>query len=231
MTPAEALLADLEEAPACAKARACLQLKGVPFRRTPATLGLMRRLRRHAPHAAPPVLHLPAETLIGAPAIVDWLERVVPVPGLLPAADAARAYCRLVEQWADRVLGSAVGAVLWRDAAAAAARARSLAAELAPGPLVPLVARWVRRGRGRPGRAPSEVAARLAVALEVLDGSLAGRPYLLGDALTVADVAVYVQLARLDLLGAGGTPPLGAATTAWRARLDAIEALRTAIRS
>lgn len=226
----EALLADLQEAPECAKVRACLQLKGVPFRRTPATVALMRRLRRGVPDAAPPVLELDGETLVGAWAIVDRLETRAPTPPLLPVERSARGYCRLFEQWADRVLGALVDETLWRDPVAGAATARVLAVELVPGPLATPAAWWVRRRAERRRACPAhELAPRLAAAVEMVEDALVDRPYLLGDALTVADVAVYVQLARLDGLGDRVRVPLGAATVSWRSRLDAVEALRTAI--
>lgn len=227
----EAWLADLQDAPGCAKVRACLQLKGVPFRRTPATVAVMRRVRRAAPRAEPPVLEVGDATLVGAHAIVDWLEANAPAPALLPAEPAARGYCRLLEQWADHVLGPLVDAALWGDRTTGAATARALAAEMVPGPLVRVAARWL---RGRAARCapcpPHEVASRLALATAVVEDSLGARPYLLGRALTLADVAAYVQLARLDALAATAGVPLGDATRAWRARLDAVEALRTATR-
>jgi glutathione S-transferase len=230
-TSAEALLADLQGAPDCAKVRACLQLKGVPFRRTPATIGFIRGVRRAAPRAEPPVLQVGDETLVGARAIVDWLEVRAPAPPLLPIEPGARGYCRLLEQWADGVLGPLVGAVVWSDPGAADATARALAAEMVPGPLVRPAARWLRGRAGRrPACPPHELAPRVASALDVVEGSLAGRPYLLGAALTIADVAVYVQLARLDALtGRVAVARLGDATAAWRGRLDAVDALRTAV--
>jgi glutathione S-transferase len=231
VTISEVLLVDLQAAPACAKVRACLQLKAVPFRRTPATLGLMRRVQRRTPEAEPPVLALGDETVVGAGAIVDWLEATVPTPALLPADAAARGYCRMLEQWADHVLGGLVDAVVWRDPAIAQATARILATEMAPGPLAWPAARWVRRHAARRRACPAhEVRPRLAVALAVVEDSLGERSFLLGDALTIADVALYVQLTRLAAVATpGDVPPLGPATSSWRARLDAVDALRTAI--
>jgi len=227
----EMLLVDLQEVPECAKVRACLQLKGVPFRRTPATVGVVRRMQGGLSEALVPVLESGEVVLIGAPAIVDWLEATTPVPALRPTERTARAYCRLFEQWADRELGVLIDAVVWRDPIASRALGRALAAETTPGPLTATVARWVRwRAERRHANRASELVPRLAAACAVVEDSLVGRPYLLGDVLTVADVAVYVHLVRLDAIAdAAGVPTLGAATSTWRARLDAVEALRTAI--
>lgn len=228
---AEALLADLQDAPASAKVRACLQLQGVRFRRTPATLALMRRVRRRAPGAMPPILEIAGETVVGAAPIVAWIESVAPDPPLVPEARSARGYCRMVERWADDTLGVAVAGVLWSDPTQADVTARALATDLVPGPLVPAAARWLRRrARRRHPGSRTRAVGRLADAIEVLDAALETRTCLLGEALTIADVAVYVHLARLDpLRGREALPPLGRATRAWRARLDAVEALRTAI--
>lgn len=228
---AEPLLADVDGAPECMKVRACLQLKGVPFRRTTAAVAAPWRLPDF-PDVGRPVLYVDDRSLVGAAAIVAWLERAVPTPPLLPADDAARAYCRMLEQWADDVLGALVTAATWSDADTAGPASRRLASEIAPGPFAGVVAwRLRRQARRRLRGAVADVAARLETALADVEAAIAGRRYLLGDALTVADVALAVQLVRLEALSADRRLPVpGTTTRAWRDRLDAIDALRTALR-
>lgn len=222
----EALLVERPGDASAAIVRASLQLKGVPFRRTEATSGWLWRARRSLPSATPPILHCGDRMLVGTVAILDWLEVVAPEPVLRPRDATALGYCRLLEQWTEAALGAAIDGVLWGDPAAAERLSRDAGDDLTPGPLAPLTAWWIRTWRRRIDSAPIP---SLPTVLDVLEAMLTGRAYLLGAALTAADLAVYAQLARLDALTTTQPFPCGEAVGAWRLRLDAVDAIRSAV--
>ncbi|HYV57149.1 MAG TPA: glutathione S-transferase N-terminal domain-containing protein, partial [Candidatus Nitrosopolaris sp.] len=70
----ELLLYDASDSPFCLKARICLQLKGVPFRRVPVTLGRLRELRRLNPLGQAPVLVQGSEVVADSSRIARHLE-------------------------------------------------------------------------------------------------------------------------------------------------------------
>src|SRR5262249_26617113 len=206
--PAETLLHDLSDSPACAKARICLTLKGVPFRRMTLTVRGLRRLRALNPQGEGPV---PDHAGRGPdrrggghaarPRIRRSPEGPSPAPPLLPEEPAARAYCDLVEDWADGSLAFVMGAFRWLNRENREVALGTTARELGGGPLV----RWALGARFRLRyRAAGYSAASLAHFEERLVGQLCTLAALLGQraslpgrTLTRADVAVFAQLAPL----------------------------------
>src|SRR5689334_8153295 len=98
--PDEVLLYDLDDSPFCLKARICLQLKGVPFRRVTVTIGRRRELQRLNPLGKVPVLVAGADVVADSSRIARYLEARHPEPALVPAPPEARAYAALLEEWA-----------------------------------------------------------------------------------------------------------------------------------
>ncbi|MFN8543971.1 MAG: glutathione S-transferase family protein [Candidatus Binatia bacterium] len=197
----EPLLYDLTDSPFCAKARICLNLKGVEWRRVTLTLGRLRELRRFNPLGKVPVLVDGTIVVPDSSAIARHLEDIYPTPALLPADPAARAYCTLLEDWADESLSFIIGAFKWlnRDN-----RARAIAAtvdEMTSGPLRPLVgwamawhirrryAAWGFRESALPG-----LVGRMRENLGVVETLLSGREFLLGRTPLLCDVALFAQL-------------------------------------
>jgi glutathione S-transferase len=202
--PAEALLYDLTDSPFCMKARICLQLKGVPFRRVTRTVDRLPELRRLNPLGKVPVLVQGDEVVVDSSAIVRWLEARYPEPALLPSDPGARAYCDLVEEWADEALYFVVGGFKWLNPANRAAALSSTLEELGGGLLGPIHARrHVRREARRYlawGYGPEALGGleqRMRDNLATLETLLDQRAFLLGRQGTVADVAVFAQLVRL----------------------------------
>jgi len=198
---AEALLYDLTDSPFCMKARICLQLKGVPFRRVTRTLDRLPELRRLNPLGKVPVLVRDDEVVVDSSAIVRWLEARHPDPPLLPSDPAARAYCDLIEEWADEALYFVVGGFKWLNPANRAAALASTAEELGGGLLRPLYARLHVRQVSRRYRAwgygPDALDVleqRMRDNLATLETLLDQRAFLLGRQGTVADIAVFAQL-------------------------------------
>jgi len=197
----ELLLYDLTDSPFCMKARICLHLKAVPFRCVTLTLGRRRELRRLNPLGKVPVLLHGGEAVADSSAIARHLERHWPEPPLLPADPAARAYCTLVEEWADEALSFLVGAFKWLNPENRAAALANTVTEMADGPVRPLlgwaIARTIRGRYRRWGYGPASLGhlgERMRENLGALDALLAGRSYLVGRAPTLADVAVFAQL-------------------------------------
>ena len=106
----EPLLYDLTDSPFCAKARMCLQVKGIPYRRITLTVGKLRELRQVNPLGKVPVLLDRGRPVADSSTIARHLEAQHPEPPLLPADPAARAYASLLEDWADESLYFVVGA-------------------------------------------------------------------------------------------------------------------------
>ena len=228
----EPLLYDLSDSPFCAKARMCLHVKGVPYRRVTVTASRLPELRQLNPLGKVPVLIDRGRPIADSTAIARHLEAEHPDPPLLPSDPAARAYASLIEDWADEALYPAIGAFKWLDPANRTAAIERTVSELGGGVLRPLVARAaVRRITRRYaawGYGPGSVAhfeERVREALEWIAELVGGRTFLLGRTLTIADVAVYAQLAWMRAYAQGRLIAEQSAVAEWMERLDAIPAL------
>lgn len=227
----EILLWDLTDSPYCRKARICLAWKGVPYRRVTLTLGGRSALRRLNPLGRVPVLVHGTEVVTDSTAIARHVERHWPDPPLLPDDPAARAYGALVEDWADEALGTVVGAFLALDPAnrgAILSTAGELTGGRLEGPVAAVMARRMRRRYRAQGYTPSSLGHfedRLRADLATLAALLAGRPHLIGRAPTLADVAVFVQLARVVALAQTRLLDEVPVVRDWMARLDALPAV------
>jgi glutathione S-transferase len=228
----EPLLYDLSDSPFCAKARICLQMKGVSYRRVTLTRKTLRDLKQLNPLGKVPVLIDRGRPIVDSSAIARHLDEAYPEPPLLPADPAAAAYCRVLEDWADESLYFAIGAFKWLNPAN---RPRALArttSELESGVLAPLVSRLLVRqvvGRYRAWRYTSEslphFEERIRESLGWIADLVSGRDFLLGRSLTLADVAVYVQLAWMRGYAEARLLDEQPAVLAWLDRLDAVPAV------
>jgi glutathione S-transferase len=233
----ELLLYDLTDSPFCAKVRMALQLKGIPYRRVTVTLRKRRELFGVNPLGKVPVLVEGERAIPDSSAIVRHVEQAHGGTSLLPDDPAARAFCSLVEDWADESLYFVIGAFKWLNPAN---RSRAIARTLAElesgafGPLLGRVVAWQiarRYGAWGYGRAAlPHFEARLCDGLGWLATLLDGRPFLLGRTLTLADVACYAQLAWLRPYAEATLLETAPAVVAWMARLDEHPALAEAFR-
>ena len=228
----EPLLYDLADSPFCAKARICLHLKGVSYRRIPLAVGKLRELRQLNPLGKVPVLIDGGRPIADSSAIARHLEAAHPEPALLPGDPAARAYCSLIEDWADESLFFVVGAFKWLNPANRATAVARTMADLDGGALRPVLGRLLVRRVVRSYRAwgygPSSLEhfeGRMRESLGWLAELVAGRTFILGRALTIADVAVYAQLAWMRGYAEARLLAEQPAVTEWLARLDAIPAV------
>jgi glutathione S-transferase len=232
----ELLLYDLTDSPFCLKARICLHLKAVPFRRVTLTLGRLREVRRLNPLGKVPVLVHGGETIADSSAIARHLERHWPAPPLLPADPVARAYCALVEEWADEALSFLVGAFKWLNPENRPAAVANTVSEMAAGPVQPLlgwaIARAIRGRYRRWGYGPAalgHLGERMRENLATLDALLAGRRYLVGRTLTLADVAVFAQLRWMARYREARLLAAAPEVSRWLAEVAALPAVAAAL--
>jgi len=218
----DALLFDLQHSPACAKVRICLQVKGVPYRRTPPSVSDVLR------DAPVPRLVLGERTLSSCETIVRQIDVLWPDPVLVPADGEARAYSDLLEGWADAALGQAVRRLAWGADDRRTRTALATASEVTAGPLKSLLARVLARRAARLACRPADARHALCEHVRVLDVMLGDRPYLLGRAPTRADFAAFAQLACARR-AAGVELDAWPAVAAWYERLDAMPAVGAAL--
>jgi glutathione S-transferase len=236
--PDEVLLYDLSDSAFCLKARICLQVKGVPFRRVTVTLGRRGELRRLNPLGRVPVL-VHGETVIADQSrIAHHLDEVQPEPRLVPIGAEARAYAGLVEAWADGLLAPIVSACKWLNPDNRAAALANTVTEMAGAPLRPLVGwllvRLMQRRHAARGYTPyalDQVEDRLQESLARVATLLDGKLYLLGRTPTLADVAVFAQLACLRRYAEARLVDQVAAVGEWLERLGALPPIAAALAS
>jgi glutathione S-transferase len=234
----EVLLYDVRDSPFCVKARICLHLKSVPFRSVTVTLRRARELRRLNPLGKVPVLVQGPEVVADSSRIARHLEARYPDPGLIPADPAARAYAALLEEWADEALYFIVGAFKWLNPENRAAAVDNTVSEISAGALRPLVGRalaWSIRRRyaawGCRSSGLGELVTRMRENLATLETLLSGKPYLLGRVTTLADVAVFSQLAWMRGYAEARLIDEVPAVAEWLDRLQAAPPIAAALRS
>ena len=147
-----------------------------------------------------PVIEHGGTAIADSSDIARYLDRVFPDPPLYPEHPRDRALCHLLEDWADESL---YFYELWfRFALPHNAGESSRTATKSEPPLLrraaeaalPTLMRNVLRAQGIGRKDPEQVLAEFARHVESLAALLEG-DWLVGSHLTVADVAVYAQLA------------------------------------
>ena len=196
----EVILHQWEISPFCGKVRKVLRRKGIAFTVRDYNGLLATKAASLSPAGQLPVLDIDGQRIQDSSAIVAYLDARVPEPALLPAAPAERALALLLEDWADESLYWFEMALRMGDPAV---RPR-LAALLSAGR-----PDWERRlmgfvlGRSFPkklraqgiGRLPPErLHALLFGHLAALEDLLAAGPWLVGSAMSIADIAVSAQI-------------------------------------
>lgn len=194
-------LYQFEVSPFCDKVRRVLHWKKQPYEVHEVTLWqALTQLRRLNPIGKLPCLEEDGRFVADSSEIALYLEERFPTPPLLPKDPAQRALCHVLEDWADESLyffdirlrfGTAENAKRWLPALAShdAALSRALAKFILPR----LFASKLRQqGIGR--KPIAAVLADLERHVSAVATFLNGREFLIGDALTLADIAVFAQL-------------------------------------
>jgi len=231
-------LYDLLDSPFCMKARICLALKGVPYERVVLTLSRLGELRRLNPLAKVPVLVANGTPTPDSSAIARLLEERFPRPALIPKDPSARAYGHVLEEWADESLYFIVGAFKFLNPANRG-RVREVTGEMASG-IVPawLVTFLVRQRVVRRYRAAGYTAAslphleaRMSENLRALQDLLGENPFLLGKYATLADIAVFAQLAWMSRYDERRLLEAVPQVREWMARFEDLDEVQQALRA
>ncbi len=183
--------------PFCVKVHYALGLKGLAFEARD-TLNS----KAASPTGKLPALAIDGELVCDSSAIFRRLDRLAPAPALEPAAPAARALDHVLEDWADETLYGYAIYYRWAVDENAARTAAALFAN-APGPLRaigPLVARRQLRAKVKSlglAKPRSEVDDDFERHLVALEGLTAGAPFVTGEAIAGADLAIAAQVQAL----------------------------------
>lgn len=189
--------------PFCVKVHYALALKGLAYetRDTFTTGGV-------SPTGKLPVLAVDAELVCDSSAIFRRLDRLAPDPPLEPSAPAARALNHLLEDWADECLYPYVVYYRWAVDENVGRTTGALFAS-APAPLRavgPLVAKRQLRAKVKTfglAKARAEVDDDFDRHLGAVDALVAEAPFVTGEAVAGADLAIAAQL---EALRVGLTP-------------------------
>jgi glutathione S-transferase len=199
----------------CEKVRLVLAAKGLDYTVVEVTPGLGQlELFRLSGQRQVPVLVDGAEVIADSTAIALHLESRHPLPALLPSDPAERARVLLLEDWADTALASGCRLALLQAAAADPVLRSALLPDATPAPLRQLVSglpAGVVGGMGETigGVFGQQQRRQLQSNLEQLTALTAARPHLLGDQLSLADLAVVAQLSLLRFPLSSGAPLAG----------------------
>ncbi len=195
----------------CEKVRLVLAAKQLDYTVVEVTPGLGQlQLFRLSGQRQVPVLVDGSDVVADSTAIALHLEQRHPDPALLPADPVLRARVLLLEDWADTTLAAGCRLALVQGAAADPVLRGALLPEATPGPLRQLVA-------GLPGAVGEAMAdamgagelEHLQANLELLLALVNAGPYLVGEQLSLADLAVAAQLSLLKFPASAGAPLAG----------------------
>jgi len=194
-------LFDWGPSPFCMKLRSVLSYKGLPYERVPVLGPSLMELLRRSEVRKVPALDVDGRLLIDSTDIAHELERLFPMPPILPADPRLQGLSHALEDWADEALYflglyfqwlEPRGKPMVRKAFGATplgigARLfyqRRIAAQL--------------RGQGTGRKSAGHIASDLRRELAALTGMLAGQPFLLGAQPYLCDFAVNAQLVYMS---------------------------------
>ncbi len=226
-------LHQFELSPFCDKIRRALAWKRVPCEIVEVPLSKSLFVRRINRIGKLPTLEHDGRFIADSTEIARHLERAFPDPPLLPKDPQQRALAHVFEDWADESLyfyEMRLRFTLPHNAArwipVLAAHDPPWMQRLAPF-LVPRLMRGILSRQGI-GRHPIEAVLRETEAhVRALEDWLAGRSWLVGDALSIADLAVFAQLFAIRGADEGAALIAAApAVTAWMTRVDEATAAR-----
>ena len=222
------MLHQFRDSPFCEKVRRVLHFKRRHFevREVPPTDALSR-LRRLNPVGKVPVLEHAGEVICDSSRIARHIDDAFPEPPLFPVDSRDRALVELIEDWADESLY--FFEVFFRFGLKDNAEESSRRASQSEPPLLrrateaamPTFMRSVLRAQGLGRKAPEQVLEEFDHRLGSLTHWLGPNDWLVGRSLTLADIAVYAQLAGVADTGEGAAV-LGDRPTLldWMARVN-----------
>jgi glutathione S-transferase len=225
-------LYQFEISPFCDKIRRILQVKCVPYTvRNIRVTETATTLRKVNPIGKVPCLDDGGHLVADSTDIAHYLEERYPEPRLIPTAPRERALCHMLEDWADESLyfyevrmrfgfpsntKRTVDRLLKDEPA--------LIRKVAP-LVVPTMMKRVGQQQGI-GRKPEAVVVRdVERHADAVQDWLEGREWLVGEALSLADISVFAQLACIRETQEGGSVVAARPALArWMERVDAATA-------
>ena len=193
--------------PFCIKVRGILNFKALEYR-TVEILPLLTqyRVRRISGQSMVPVLCDGGATIVDSTEIALYLESVYPSPATIPSAPRARRQVLLWEDWADEVFSHFIRPIalesVVRDPKLGAEHLPpygNLALDMLVPRLTPVIATMLVRHYGVGGLAHT-FGPRLARAMEMLVEATSTDSYLVGESMTLADIAVASAAKPLDMV-------------------------------
>ena len=205
------ILYQTEISPLCDKVRRILTWKRVPYEvKNLRILQTITRVNRLNPISRVPTLDDDGKVIANSADIARHLEERFPEPPLVPHATAERALVQILEDWADQSLYFYEARLRFTFAANVERTAdlllageeagliRRIGALAAPRTMRNILAK---QGIGR--KSEEEVLRDVARHAEAIAGWLGTREWLVGDRLTLADIAVFAQLAAIRATNEG----------------------------
>ncbi|KPF60999.1 hypothetical protein IP88_15855 [alpha proteobacterium AAP81b] len=212
--------------PFCDKVRRAMRLKGIAWDtvEVPVVPGKFKHI---SPTGKFPAVDFGGELVVDSTDILARLEALVPTPALFPVDPRDRGEALILEDWADESLyffdltmrnwpqnrASFLDDLLHAESGIK----RRLIAAVTPG-----VVRGQARAQGLGRKSEAAVVADLGRHYDALEARLAGRAWLVGDSISIADLAVRSMVFVLDRTIEGRA--LSAARPgldAWSRRVDA----------
>ena len=195
----------------CLKVRMVLQAKGLSYRTVEVTPGIGQvAVFRLSGQRQVPVLVDGDTVLADSSAISRHLEQLGADPTLLPTDPKQAAQVHLIEDWADTTLAAAGRASLVQAAALDPELRVALLPDDLPDPLRSVMGAipggWV---NGVSELVNQGERAALLASLEQLAASVEDSPFLVGEAMTLADLAVAAQLSLLRFPQSAGSSLAG----------------------
>ena len=193
------LLLQFSTSPYCRKVRLALGYKGIPFQVENLTPGLhVLKLKpltgglRTVPVLLPQLDGQPP-AIADSTQILHSIESRFPSPSLLPADESLQAEAWMIEDWLDESIGIATRFVYYEFRAGAGK-------QIDPSVLSQLVIQLARRQFGINHASAKLAELRLSAALDLLHRRWQDGAYLVGDSLSVADIAAAALLSPLALI-------------------------------
>ncbi|CCI02314.1 glutathione S-transferase family protein [Microcystis aeruginosa] len=178
----------------CRKARLALGYKGIDYQVENLTPGLhilkLRPLTKGL--TTVPVLMAADEIIADSTAIFRYLEKVVPVPSFIPAGEKEKNQAWLLEDWLDESIGVATRFVYYDYRAG---EGKAIDPSLSSQIIIKIVRQQYKITPARVKLAEE----RLENALKILE-YWQNQAYLVGDKLSVADIAATALLSPLVLI-------------------------------
>ena len=228
------VLHQFEMSPFCDKVRRMLRWKGLEYEVKDYPLADRKALRRLSKAAKLPSLEHDGEMIADSTDIAYHLEARFPEPPLLPSDPSERGLVHMIEDWADESLYFCemyLRFTLPHNGLRNIPRLLELERGFAKMMLQRLIAKGMRKIISTQGlaRKPLDwVLADITRHVQAIADRLEGKEWLVGDALTLADLSVYSELVCMHDSQEGQQmvaerPALGA----WMARVEAATGERT----